>query len=357
MIEKRIGQKTYELTEKDWDSIASLRAIRFAKSMSLEETSRTAVELHLFSFLKEFPDIEELPESEINKIERLSNLEKSMKNPLNPLPPTGLELEVKWSLISEAKLDILTQFDLPKGPEQLYPDYFEFRPKFSYSAEIQARIIQELFLSGVIPSIENNSEIKFGDTSLHVNFGIPRDIRNYIYIKDASTQTSKPNPNISILNAASVIAFASPERLGSRKTEQSFRTNIGIPSLKSGLDRLEFRMFEMRDKSTFRMIKELQLMVGAMFSHFRKGRSDTFSKKRDQIPSLVWEQFFDEVCIIFESFEVDPYREHRDENKDYLKKFTEKTELVKKLRSVFTKYAIKMSQYIHEEFPLYRLDD
>ena len=141
---------------------------------------------------------------------------------------------------------------------------WEFSPPPSYSSAVQTRILCELIKGGYIPSLVDSSEpidiINNLDeklVSLHINFGQPKPDLN------------REDLNIFIFVSAFTLSFTSAERLIHRMAVPLFKANKnGIPLAagESGY-RLEVKSLEVRDKDTYRLFYEIQLVAAALFAY------------------------------------------------------------------------------------------
>lgn len=255
-------------------------------------------------------DQEEVLQKQFN---RLIKKEINLSEINNPLPTIGIEVESPYRLkgtrtsndsgyrtfCSILKFPYnLANTDHTVGPHQ---NIWEFAPEYSYSAEVQNRILSELIKGRFIPSllkkqtpeIERDIEKYLWNRliSLHVNLGIPFEVN------DSSQNYLKILNDFRILGVSFAIAHTSSLRLRNRQNRAFYEDESGEKTYKSngiGQRRLEFIALEVRESSVFRLIKEAQIIGGSMFASLKKDG--------DTQLSLEWLRLKKDLGSLFQEF-------------------------------------------------------
>lgn len=208
-----------------------------------------------------------------NRINNLINEEITASDPDNPLPTIGVEVEtprkIKRSLNFNQYCTFFDDIGMPRNEANLSSLeglYWEFSPPPSYSASVQSRIVSELIKGGFIPSLSSSKNpadiIELLDrklVSLHVNLGIPGDIKNndLLFYEE-----------VELLAYALSLAFSSSERIANKASNEYFNTKKADKVKGRNIDeRLEIKALEVRTESTYRLFKEAQLLGCAMFAY------------------------------------------------------------------------------------------
>lgn len=221
-----------------------------------------------------------------NRFRILANKEKSFADPANPFPTIGTEVEVPRKRVKINDLPAYAAFfdelGMPRNkvnraiipwPES-HGQYWEFSPPPSFYAGTQSRIISELIHGGFIPSLLSSQKPddirKHLDdklVSLHINLGIPVETSTF----------REPGDNLEAFSKMVSLAFTSPLRLQYRASGIHFSIKEGEETSKSkslGLttvNRLELKALEVRTESTYRLLKEVQLLGTALFAFLYGG--------------------------------------------------------------------------------------
>jgi hypothetical protein len=309
------------------------KAREVCEGLDLSEFSKGSILLHFYNFFNQKNSPKQADfNQEIEKMRYLSQIESEVSQ--NPkIPPIGIELEFPRKWISEEQCRLLDQIGISNAVESRFPGLWEVNPHFSYSAEVQARIIEELRSLGVIPREKKVTQDK-ETLSLHLNFGIPTEFKNpTLFFKS----------NSRALVVASSLAFVSPERMLNRKTSVAYSVQRAEPGIKNGNFRFELRTPEFSDYTSYRMLIELQCIVATMFSSLKRDKN-VFDEKDKEL-AIIWDNFYREVENLFLNFGIDEYFTD-DDKSEVFKKMNEYSELKAKARSIITKYALQAKNII-----------
>lgn len=351
---QKIVDRVSSQQEKFWNTDDSLIRVEqtldsvdnFNLQKRMEETVVPVGNLCLFNFLVQNPDASDQEiNQELKKIERLSTLENKLKNPKNPLPTIGIEIEVPDEGFSDEKKSLLTSLDIPhqKETQGRRVPLWEVNPSFSYSAQVQARMLQELTDFGIIP-LTSESKINSSEPlSLHINIGVPFEIEVALRF-DHREEVEK-------LNDVLLYAFSSPRRLSLKKTgdvfiftgagvKSSFKNNgaAQVPFKKP--KRLELRAGEFSDYPTYRQLIETQRLAAMLLA---------FGKYQSKMPLTfieahlvdLWNEFSDEVTqhLVSEDLKVN----HAEYNMEDVIQKLESSDIKQWARTIATEYSHKVS--------------
>lgn len=289
---------------------------------------------------------------------KLFSVEYKGWNINSPLPTIGIEVESPRKPFNLRRLENYLAyshfFDLIGMPRNKansanysiesppdYEIYWEFSPPPSYSASVQKRILFELIHGRFIPSLKASKQTKdikeFLDeklVSLHINLGIPDWLRQ---TQDVSGPVQ--SQDIQLLAASFAFGFTSASRLLYRHQSTVANSKNAVQTNKDqnpGGSRVEIKAFEVRDRSVYRLIEEIQLLSASAFSFLGKG---------DQALSQTWASTKNELLSIFDSFNIKP---------EVLSAKQQSSELVSEtniayfIRKVITKRAILIRQLLNQ---------
>lgn len=267
----------------------------------LEDTAREACLLYTYNFLRKYPELtNEGRKFLIEKLTRLNKQEKLYMQNDVPLPPLGIEVEIPETSNRQMNEFVLQCFGVSHYDEG---DLLEINKAYSYSGEIQSRVLEEVAKMGAIPLVPGEKGL--GDIprevplSLHMNFGLPSELDNNDDLEDDYLEDFQ-----ALVNWVTY-AFTSPDRISKRKTRSSWYMRPGKTeaSNKSGKQRLEIRVSEFKDFSSFRMIDEAQKLTGALFSYLKKMNGHKLSHKESRMSEL-WINFKRKVNQTMNNYSV-----------------------------------------------------
>lgn len=292
--------------------------------------------------LRERPDLTKeaflkINEDFISELERVAEGERRLEKTEGEIVPTiGLEVEVPEKTYASHGMATVGKYVKP-GEFYKISEKFGVKPSFehstwewavdySHSARVQSLIVHELIQAGFIDTEGSGGERKVkegGEWSMHVNLKVP-DRLNY---KDRPSLKKRLNDNSDILTNAFTYAFSSPERLKSRKSNSRYILGKSAQKIKKqkSLDnavkneppedtawsvsppqprdeipegRLEIRSLEVRDKTLYRLLVEIQRVASAMFAS--QMPADEKSKADEELGEI-WSVFSGKVYDIIDS--------------------------------------------------------
>ncbi len=199
----------------------------------------------------------------------------------NILPTIGIEVEVPqipmrfdYETTALKYAEFFDAMNMPRNRsnERLknIKSRWEFSPKPSYSAQVQARILSELIQGKFIPHLENSKKpedvrqyLDENLVSLHINLGNPPQNQGELM----------PSKDAEILSRALAIGYTSTLRLEHRKTKNMPFVDVRkkgstTPLFKNGMwgeTRLELRGMEVLDSKTYRALYAAQALFGLSF--------------------------------------------------------------------------------------------
>lgn len=317
------------INDNDRVAVASKKLEEFEEDFKFfSGRALPAIKLHLFNFFLDNPNPPDQDISrELEKMKILAQKENDAKKMSAILPTVGIELEVPDGCAPGNLRDLCNEIKLNAGRD--LGELYEFRPNFSYSAVVQARILHDLEKLIILPEIQRPDEY----APLHVNLGVE------VELMDDEEGLERESKCLSSLIA---LTFVSPERIGGGKWLPAHRfedLEKGEKHKHAGL-RLEIRTPSFERKSDYRMLFEVQALASAMFSFLR----DNLGIKRggkQMLLSTLWSEFKEE----FEEFS-----EKHKFPKDVIK-FSEmkkdKPEIEKEAREIFDRYAREAIQIIN----------
>lgn len=285
-----------------------------------------------------------------NRFRLLGNKEKVFSDPKNPFPTIGVEIEAPRLRIKVSDLPSYASFfdriGMPRNQINKgslgggkFGVFWEFSPHPSSWAGTPSRIISELIKGGFIPSLlgsQKPEDIRhYLDNklvSLHVNLGIPMD----------TSAVRGRNDNFEAFSNMVSLAFTSPLRLAHRASLRHFDIKRGEETSKSKLsgqlfvDRLELKALEVRTESTYRLLRESQLLAGALFAFLSSGDpwlSQKWQEFRKQAESLTRKTFWGQSS---------PLSSWKD--KDFIVRELENTQIQQQLRSLIAGITIEIAK-------------
>lgn len=285
-------------------------------------------------------------------VHNLIDAENKAADPSNPLPTVGIEVEVPRVPLRAASTivpEYITFFDaigMPRNrintlPSQIHA--YEFSPRPSFSAEVQARILSELLQGGFIPHLTSSTSPedvrKYLDenlVSLHVNLGVPSTLETDI---DMQRDAEK-------LGVALAVAYSSPLRLEHRKSKSScgFADMVKretTPLKKDqtyGSLRIELKAMEVHDSKTYRSIYTAQALFAALFQ--------ATMYKGGQFHSL-HEGLMKDIEAIQDHFNYKPSNNIDNYNKSYeVARLAAREDAAYEMRGMLEAYARKIKRQI-----------
>lgn len=253
------------------------------------------------------------------------------------LPTIGTEVEVPEKLPVRGNRSKLFQASQQLGIPNGWDEAWEFVVPYTYNSRSQSALIHELIRGGFIstePTSEGPRKIYgAGDFSLHVNIGIPEDLNALaerfhlfhtlpphstdprIFPESVTEENQRASwafrVSVDTLTNAFTYAFTSPERLRKRKTrsrhsisdnatEKTKKPSRKIEHLFDESDdilRLEVRSLEVRDKTLYRMLSEIQNISAALFSCHRQEKDGG-----DEALGESWKTFQEKAWVILRQF-------------------------------------------------------
>lgn len=229
----------------------------------------------------------------VNEVTILHNLEREAEGNKFILPK-GLELEIRdtTSDVFEVK-SVLQALGLKSSRESR--DLFEIKHDPTFSSVWQSRLLQELTAIGFVPAekitgLMTRAElVPDHDLSLHVNFEIPVEVDKHVSkitgIEESSLeyyydkqQVTEFESRMNVLIYILTMAYSTEERVMGRKTKTSWRTRSDksvIETSRGGKTKLEIRVPVFLHPQSFSMLRELDILVTAMFADFRISNGET----------------------------------------------------------------------------------
>ena len=328
----------------------------------IELTALPAIKLYLYNFIAKNPKAtEKESEKAFTKINLLSEKENKYSQESNFLPTIGIEIEVPRTNLTPEKREILYGLNVPNDSEG--SNLWEVNPHFSYSPWVQAQIIQELAEMDALPleKIEGNPHKKipsYTPLSLHVSFGMPKEIINKILVQNTY--------EVSLLNDTLIYAFTSPNRIDNRKTtDSSYFKDDAQPSKKNEdknytnkkssdmysdnsevLLRLELRAFEFKDYPTYRMLAESQRLMAMLISYLKTYVDHNKIDSKELELAMLWKKFENEIKNLFDQFKLSPEMIDHHHGKIKVMEILKTTDLKDRCRNTVTKYSKEVSKII-----------
>lgn len=243
----------------------------------------------------------------LDKAQGMLDREKQYMNELVQLPTYGVEIEMPQA--SQAVLDenerLMSLLGL-RSYEEAFLDHkgqllLEVAAPYSYGAEVQLWIIEELARLGVLHLqnlVAGMGVVPEDDhISMHQNFGVPDDLVE-------AFQDENGRGDIRTLVDVMTYANVSRGRIIGRKTKSSFhiradateasKKNKAVQTMRdsrTGLThagapaRLEIRTGEFTDMWTYREMSESQIMVGLLFA-FERDRNKIIDGVDDNLTRM-----------------------------------------------------------------------
>lgn len=317
-----------------------------SKGDSIDETIRPISKLILFNELIREDGNDRQAKAE-KRIEKLQKIEKFYLG-IEEMPTVGIEVECDADFLNPDKVRLLDELGISNYAEGSFLQ--EVNPGFSYSPNAQARMLEELVKLGVIPKetdeLGKSSINKSFTYSLHVNFGIPDEIKDALY----KNKETLDNSVYELVDVATY-AFISPERVLKRKTRSSLnvknaeeskknKKEININASDFSPNRLEYRANEFRDYSSFRMISETQRLAAMLFSNLKVKNGKPVNVLEEKLSNL-WIQFLTEFKKIRSEYGVEGVN-LVDEDEHQIFKILKETDLQKKCRSLISEFSRKV---------------
>lgn len=268
------------------------------------------------------------------------------------LPTQGLEIEAPYSgqhePLQEKRIGTLNQ--LGYQSDSYYSDsYTEVRSGWSYSSKVQKATIDSLYQLGVIPHIPYRTVSGMPTRiSLHINFGIPEDVQEFITFRNYR----RP---INALNDILTLAYTSFDRLGQRKEAPGYSIsarNVDHTPFNSspGRMRLELRSYEVTTDMIDALLDNSQVLSAGLFAYVAREFGRNLSETSTML-AIQFEEFLREVYkrrndfLIMDNF--------MDEGSRPRKKFDfiKPEEIVLSCRQLVEKTAQNMKKLINADFP------
>lgn len=249
-------------------------------AISTPDTALPAIKFSLFNFFRANPNYstDDL-DREIAKMSALGAREEIYKCS-HKVPTVGTEVEFPTSWLKTGDIKILNELGVRNEPElSTLSDklLWEVNQGYSYSASVQARVLQELGNAKIIHPNEH--------LSLHINLGTPD------YLKD-SDKVRDDHSEVYFFINSSTIAFTTTERMEKRKRYGTYTlSNEDVKESDRGSKfRFEIKSHELNDKGAYRAISDIQMLAAGFFTSLKKEHGLNFDEM-DQRINNVWEDF------------------------------------------------------------------
>lgn len=285
-------------------------------------------ELYSPDAFKHTPDVLE------RRLKQLKEIELTYQKKFPLIPTIGVELEVPKNWISISQRDVIDGFYIHCTPEN--DSVTEISPFFSFSSHTQSRILEECVKLGINP--EKQPEKDLERTSVHINLGIPEEMRDDTehFIHETRSLTD-----------AMTYGFVPPERIKWRKTRESRQVKSAFGPHSSL--RLELRTPDFSSSTTFRMLEEVQLLAAACFAYIKD--QDEVEVSEDELKlSSVWATFRLEVQTLLEDNKLDVEKGAKplyDTNPDTLfRLLSSKPQITKSFRSLITRTSKEIKKIV-----------
>lgn len=287
-------------------------------------------------------DADRVAESQVRGRGRIDQLiREERRTEMNShIPTIGIEIEIPFEPNPAQKelFQATLQFGIPKDRD--YEGAWEFSVPYSHSAHVQAAIVRELIRGGFIQTTSDQKQIAGeGDFALHVNLGVPENLRVSADVahEDATSEGESRafSDSIHWLTNALTYAFSSSERLRKGKYNKSVQVVKGANSVEGTTERVEIRSLEVRDKTVYRMLEEIQMLGAGLFAAYKENPDDA-----DHALAAIWNAFEEEVQQLFNEKETDDHA--LEENVLVAIRALEKTDIQKRLRALITAAALKL---------------
>lgn len=260
---------------------------------SVPKRALPAVKFHLFTFfLSHTEATEEEKERELNKMILLSEREKKAEDLNNPLPTIGVELEFPDKAVPQKLKEATEKFNVYSGRDA--QGIYEYNPDFSHSAEVQARIIEDLsrFIKYDTGEVSPGAYAPF-----HINIGLPSELGGHY--ADMHTEAFA-------ISFAVTAAFVSPERIKERSYGSMQRLkpmNENAKHHKKTKERLEIRIPSFDNKSAYSLLLEVQLLSASAIS-FIKEKVGVEIKPVEKELVEIWKKFRNDMYKLFEEYDI-----------------------------------------------------
>ena len=339
------------------------------------EFGKTMVEYGRLKFFNYFARLklgdEELSEQEVNdvwrEIERLNELEQQFKED-GRLATIGVEIEIPESATTSSIRRVLSNLLIPLTREESRSNkgrvLVEVSTQFSYSSQVQARVIQELLKMGLVPldssedpnqsvNADNLSGYEISDDeplSMHVNLGLGRfnsSLERYNWLDKA----------LGIIASSVSIAFSSADRLSLRKTSIVKRIEPARPA-RSEFDgelqasylvntprRYEIRATELRDSTVYRLLSETQSIGTAVRAVCREIMGESNYQYQNELSDRL-ELFVSDLEDVFSQFNVSAYSIDSKTGKEKIIDLMAKTNIKQELRLLISNFSRSVNEII-----------
>lgn len=329
----RAHENIFEFIEGQWErNLNDARLI--IESESPPETLKPVFTLMKYNELSHDYEDSVAPNVKHRK-NRLQEVEEAYRRKSEIVPTMGVELELPRGVISPSQREVINGCGIRCEDENL--GVCEIAPFYSYSALTQSRILEEVYHLGV-----NNENIKEGgkiDSSLHVNYGVPKSLFSGI-------DNSRLNQEIKIFVDAVTYGFVSANRILNRKTNSSSDIK---PAWKGKHPlRLELRTPDFASRTTFRMLEETQVLVASLFAFLKDIKEESLSEEELRL-SLVWTEFRLEVESLLAEFNLFNEDDRRlyDSNSGYVSRFlSSNPQISGSFRELITKTSKKIKEIV-----------
>lgn len=272
---------------------------------------RLALTLGLYNFSNVNHPTKEQEQAFLARFRPLINAEKLAAVPANPLPTIGWEVEARNKSAPHFPQDntkptyedffkAMGWFNFNNNIKSFWEtDVVEFSPLPSYTAEVSSRLLSELIKGGFVPSLRKStdpSDIReyLGDKliSLHINLGVPKKSDKF-GDEEARERVSWKFSSIFALG------YSSSDRLIHRFTSHldSFKSGAGegvIDTNKgtSNSGRVEIKALEVRDRSAYRLMWEIQNLGAAFFESYSSSGNSHLANEWNDIESKIREFYY-----------------------------------------------------------------
>ncbi len=373
--------------ERDFALVSNAKEL--VGQMNVENTILPIATLIIYKYIKSLDGVnkearvtmEMLPQELIERINHLSKEEKNSSDPEHILPTIGIELEFPRHLITEEEHSLLEEIGINNTVEPSHTEWWEVRTRPTYTAEAQARYLQELANTHDQDVLlrkmdEGAQEIGLNEellrsysgripTSLHVNFGVPQWV-------DQATEGGyfEDDSNFRILCAGIVVAYVSDERLRTKKTTSIANTKYdtvietnktpqqaegsiaenGQAFLEGGHFtkrlRIEFTSSEFSGNETYRMLEEMQTLVAGYFCTIPNKKDPSEDINDRDIVAVIYTEFLAEMESCLGNYSLS-YGNILSFPSQLLEVRSAYPYVVKEVRQIITRYATKIRNIIN----------
>jgi len=353
-------QPSQDLSKEQVVALSSMEKV-VERIADIEPTALPVIKLSLFNFFNSHKTFtQEQLDQAINHAMRFSKMEKECSKEGNILPTIGIEIEVSDEILTRDRIRVLDACGIPNEAESQTDAYakplWEMMAPPSYSSWTQGQYLQGLADLGGIPIDPATGRVPEDEMlSLHLNFGIPEEIRGSDVYNFANV--------VSLTNNLIGFAYASPERIRGRKTYDAMHLKSDAKGTKKNKNesdndhgrvplRVELRLGEFRDMPTYRMLTEVQRIMAMLFSSLKSRRKGTVLTEPERQLSVLFNQFQQKVTDIIEPEVMKvghpDYMKIFDQDKELSASIIENTDIQPKARKLIYEYSHLIAKVLGE---------